>query len=71
MNSAFNYALKDMHPDKPGKLAQSIPIYGTILGQCTLNRANAGPIFLVCRDSMSYIQTLFFRKKAHLVDSGS
>ena len=36
-------------PDKPGKLAQCIPIYGTILGQCTCNRANAGPIFLVCR----------------------
>ena len=36
-------------PNKPGKLAQCIPIYGTILGQCTRNRANAGPIFLVCR----------------------
>ena len=36
-------------PDKPGKLAQCIPIYATILGQCTRNRANAGPIFLVCR----------------------
>ena len=36
--------------DKPGKLAQCIPIYGPILGPCTRNRANAGPIFLVCRD---------------------
>ena len=36
-------------PDKPGKLAQCIPIHGTILGQCIRNRANAGPIFLVCR----------------------
>ena len=34
---------------QPGKLAQCISIYGTILGQCTCNRANAGPIFLVCR----------------------
>ena len=38
-----------LQPDKPGKFAQSIPIYGTKLGQCTRNRANAGPIFLVCR----------------------
>ena len=37
-------------PDKPGKLAQCTPVYGTILGQRTRNRANAGPIFLVCRD---------------------
>ena len=36
-------------PDKPGKLTQCIPIYGTILGQCTRNRANAGPMFMVCR----------------------
>ena len=40
-------------PDKPGKLAQCIPIYGTILGQCTRNCANAGPIFLVCRELFS------------------
>ena len=42
-------------PDKSGKLAQCIPIYGTILGQCTRNRANAGPIFLVCRVTSSAI----------------
>ena len=35
-------------PDKPGKLTQCIPIHGSILGQCTTNRANAEPIFLVC-----------------------
>ena len=35
-------------PDKPGKLAQCIPIYGIIFSQRTRNRANAGPIFLVC-----------------------
>ena len=40
-----------IHPDKPGKLTQCIPIYGTILGQCTRNCANAGPTFLVCRDT--------------------
>ena len=38
------------HPDKPGKLEPCFPIYGTMLGQYTRNRANEGPIFLVCRD---------------------
>ena len=41
-------------PDKPGKLTQCIPIYVTILGQCTRNRANVGPIFLVCRDNIKH-----------------
>ena len=46
-------------PDKPEKLAQCIPIYGTILGQRTRNRANAGPIFLVCRGTfLHYIHDL-------------
>ena len=31
-------------PDKPEKLAQCIPIYGTILGQRTRYCANAGPM---------------------------
>ena len=43
-----------LYPDKPGKWAQCIPIYDTILGQRTRNRANAGPIFLVCRDCTNY-----------------
>ena len=42
-----------LHSYKPGKLAQCIPIQVTILGKCTRNGANAGPIFLVCRDSPS------------------
>ena len=46
-----NYELENFKPDKPGKLAPCIPIYGTILGQCTRNRANAEPIFLVYRES--------------------
>ena len=44
----------ESRPDKPGKLAQCIPIYGTILGQCTRNRANAESIFLVSREASVY-----------------
>ena len=49
---------KKKSPDRPGKLAQCIPIYGTILGQCTRNRANAGPTFMVCRARMDLILRL-------------
>ena len=38
-----------VRPRKNEKLAQCIPIYGTILGQCTRNCANTGPMFMVCR----------------------
>ena len=43
-----NYLQKQI-PDKPGKLALCIPIYGAILDQCTRNRANTGSMFMVCR----------------------
>ena len=49
-----------LYPDKPEKLAQCISIYGTILGQCTHNRAKAGPIFLDCRDRFFIISRLAF-----------
>ena len=42
------------YPDKPEILAQCIPIYGTVLVQCTRNRANAGPILLVCLNRTGY-----------------
>ena len=46
-----NFTIRWTHYyDKPGKLARCSPIYGTMLGQCTRNRDNAGLIFLVCRD---------------------
>ena len=44
-----NWAINCLVPDKPGKLAECIPIHGTILGQCTRKGANAGPIFLFCQ----------------------
>ena len=47
-NDSFLYSLVLLLPDKPGKLAQCIPIYETILGLCIHNRANAWPFFLVC-----------------------
>ena len=47
-----------LYPNKPGKLAQRIPIYGTILGQRTRILTNAGPTFLVCRDMFICIEIL-------------
>ena len=45
-------------PDKPGKSTQCNSIYDTILGQCIRNRANAGPIFQVCRVCVFYAKTI-------------